>query len=98
MNAHHQEWLKSMNLTDCHGITTLDFQTHQKPIGNCLDLLLIDVPGVVVDPPLGNSYHFSNSFSVKIGSKIPNITFSHKVYLKSHVDWLCVGEDLCNSN
>ena len=41
----------------------------------------------VVDPPLGNSDHSSISFSVKMGFKIPNITFSHKVYLKLHVDW-----------
>ena len=30
--------------------------------------------------------------------KIPNITFSHKVYLKSRVDWSRVSEDLQNLN
>ena len=52
----------------------------------------------VVDPPLGNSDHSSFSFSVKMGFKIPNITFSHKVYLKSRVDCPRVSEDFCNLN
>ena len=52
----------------------------------------------VIDPPLGNSDHSSISFSVKMGFKIPNITFSQKVYLKSRVDWLRVSEDLSNLN
>ena len=52
---------------------------------NCLDLLFTDVPdlvGPLVDSPLGNSDHSSISFSVKMGLKILNISFSHKVYLK----------------
>ena len=107
----HQEWLKSASPTDRPGIAAFYFTnlsgctqlvhepTHK--LGNCLDLLLTDVPGVmdpVVDPPLGNSDHSSILFSVKMGFKIPNITFSWKVYLKSRVDWPCVGEDLCNFN
>ena len=66
-------------------------------LGNWLDSLLSDVPGVV-DPLLGNSDHSSTSFSVKMGFKIPNITFSQKVYLKSRVDWPHVGDDLLNHN
>ena len=64
-------------------------------------MLLASVLGVVdplVDPPPGNSNHSSISFSVNMGFKIPNITFSHKVYLKSCVNWPRVSEDLCNFN
>ena len=72
LNAHHQEWLKSVSLTDCHGIAEFDFgnlfgytQLIKELIhnlGNCLNLLLTNVPGVVdplVNPPLGNSDHSS---------------------------------------
>ena len=75
-----QNKLKSVSPTDRHGIATFDFanfsgctQIIKEPthkLGNCLDLLLIDVPGVVdsvVDSPLGNSDHSSISFSVKMG-------------------------------
>ena len=68
--------------------------THK--LANCLDLLLTNVPGMVVDPPLGISDHSSISFSVKIGFKIPNTTFSHKVYLKSRFDWPRFGDDFLN--
>ena len=100
-----------MSPTNRHGNAAFDFanlfgcsQLIKEPIhklGNCLDLLLTDVPGVVdpvVDPPLGNSDHSSISFSVKMGFKIPNITFSQKVYLKSRFDWPGVSEDLYNFN
>ena len=101
LNSHHQEWLKSVSLTDCYGIIAFNFTnlscctqliiepTHK--LGNCLDVMLTDVPDVVdslVDPPLGNSDHSSISSSVKMSFKIPNITFSGKVYLKSNVVWL----------
>ena len=35
---------------------------------------------------------------MKMDFKIPNITFSHKMYLKSRVDWPRVNEDLHNLN
>ena len=56
-NAHHIEWLRSVSPTDGHGRAAFDFAnlsgcdqlvdcpTHVS--GNCLDLLLTDVPGVV---------------------------------------------------
>ena len=62
-----------------------------------LNQLFTDVPGVM-DSPLGNSDHSCISFYMKMGLKIPNITFSHKVYLKSCINWPCVGEDLHNFN
>ena len=71
--------------------------THK--LSNCIDLLFTNVPGVVdplLDPPLGNSDHSSISFSVKMGFKIPNISFSHKVYLKICVNLPHVGDDLYN--
>ena len=111
LNAHHQEWLKSVSPTDRHGNAAFDFanlsgcsQLIKEPthkLDNCLDLLLTDVLGVVdsvVDLSLGNSDHSSNSFSVKVGFKITNITFSRKVYQKSHINWPCFGGDLCNSS
>ena len=72
-----------------------------KSQGNYLHLFLTVVPGVLnlsIDPPLGNSDHSSISFSVKNGFKIPNISFSCKVFLKSRVNWSRVGDDLLNHN
>ena len=100
-----------MSPTDHHGIAALDFAnlsgctqlikdpTHK--FGNCLDLLFTDVPNVVdhlKESPFGNSDHSFISFSVKVGFKITNITFSRKVYQKSHINWPCFGGDLCNSS
>ena len=110
LNTHHQEWLKSVSFTNFHGFAALDFVnlfgctqlikelTHK--LGNYMDLLLTNVLGVVdplVDHPLGNSDHSSISFSVKMGFKITNILFSREVYLKSLVDWPCVGDDLLDN-
>ena len=71
MNA-HQEWLKFVSPTDLHGIAAFDFtnlpgctQLIKKPthkFGNCPNLLLTDVSGVVdplVDSPLCNPNHSS---------------------------------------
>ena len=97
-----------MSPTDCHSIALFFLKIYlalpnlsksQHKLGNYLDLLLTDVPGVVdplVDPPLGNSDQSSISFYVNMCFKIPNITISRKVYLKSHVDWPHVGDDLFN--
>ena len=65
--------------------------THK--VGNCFDLLTFQV-----DPLLGKFYNSSISFSLKMGFKIPNISFSHNVYLKSRVDCPHVGNDLLNNN
>ena len=51
-----------------------------------------------VDLPLGNSNHSSISFFVKIGFKVPNISFSCKVDLKSRVHWPHFGDGLLNHN
>ena len=60
LNAHHQEWLKSVSSTDCHGIVVFNFaylsgctQLIKEPthnLRNCLDLLLTDILGVVDSP------------------------------------------------
>ena len=73
-----------MSPTNHHGVEVLNFAnlsggTHliKEPthkFGNCLDLLLTDVLGVVnllVDSPLDNFNHSSISFSVKMGFKVP---------------------------
>ena len=63
--------------------------------------MLTNVPGVeepLVVPPFGNSDHSFISFFVKIGFKIPNITLSRKMHLKSCADCPRVGEDLRNFN
>ena len=100
-----------MSTIDCHGIAAFDFANYcgcsklikesTNNFGNCLNLLLIDVPGLedpLVDSPLSNFDHSSCSFFVKMDLKIPNITFCRKMYLKSRVDWPRFGEDLCNFN
>ena len=107
LNAHHKEWLNSISDTNIHGIKALDFSnlsgcdqlinepTHQ--LGNCLDLLFTDSPGVVdtaVKPPLGSSDHFQISFTLKLKVYIPNIQISKKVYLKSRIDWQKVKSDI----
>ena len=66
LNAHHQEWLKSVSPTDHHGIAVFEFtnlsgciQLTKEPTLNlrsCLDLLLTDV--CVLDHPLGYPGHF----------------------------------------
>ena len=53
---------------------------------------------LLVNPPLGNPDHFSVSFSVKMDFKIPDTSFSRKVYLKSSFDWPLIGDDLFNHN
>ena len=92
LNAHHQEGFKSESPSDRHCIAVFDFvnlsgcmqlikkSTHK--LGNCLDLLLTDVPGVV-DLLLGNLDHSFIWFSMKMYFSITNITFSYKAYLKS---------------
>ena len=74
------------NISGCV-VQLINGSTHR--LGNCLDLLLTDAPGVfncVVDPPLGNSDHSSISFTLQLGFCIPSIMFSRQVYLKSHVN------------
>ena len=79
------------------------FQLINGPIhrlGNCQDQLLIDASGVVdcaINPPLGNSDHSSISFVLQLGFCTSSITFSHQVYLKSHVDWSRVYQNLQES-
>ena len=70
MNVHHHHWLVSVSGTNSAGEAAYDFSnlsgcdqlvdvaTHIG--GNCIDLLLTDVPDVVqhlVKPPLGTSDH-----------------------------------------
>ena len=65
-----------LDFANMSGCTELIKEPTHK-LGNCLDLLFNDAPGVV-DPlvglPLGNSDHFSTSVSVNMGFKLPNIT------------------------
>ena len=78
MNAHHEEWLGSVSGTGRHGVVVYDFSkisgcvqlingpTHNK-LGNYLDLLLTDAPGIansVVVLPLGKSDNSSISFTL----------------------------------
>ena len=100
LNAHHQEWLNSVSPTNRNGLAALDFSnlsgceqlirgpTHNS--GNCLDLILTDVPGVVeasVLAPIGTSDHNSISCKICLDTTVPDITISRRVYLKSHVNW-----------
>ena len=106
-NAHHREWLKSVFPTNCHGIRAFDFSsesgcdqlirrpTHRS--GNTLDLIFTDVPGVVysnVGCPIGTSDHSFISAIIKTEQAVPEISSSHKIYLKSQGDWTRVLNDL----
>ncbi|KAK3894304.1 hypothetical protein Pcinc_001927 [Petrolisthes cinctipes] len=109
VNAHHQEWLNSVSPTNRHGHAALDFTnlsgceqlitgpTHIS--GNCLDLVLTDVPGVVetiVLAPVGTSDHNSISCKINLEFTVPDITITRKVYLKSRVNWDNVCDDVTN--
>ena len=108
-NAHHQDWLKSISPTNRNGLAALDFAnlsgcdqlidgpTHIS--GNCLDLLLTDVPGVIksyILSPVGTSDHCAIACNVKLQINVPDITFSRKVYIKSHINWDNVRLDFMN--
>ena len=106
LNAHHREWLNSITPTDVHGRNALDFcnssgcsqlvsvPTHTS--GNCLDLLLTDVSGVVdvdVLPPIGSSDHSTLSISVDPLLNPPDVTYRRSVFLKSRINWEGVDLD-----
>ena len=58
--------------------------------GNCLDLIFTDTPGVVagnVGSPIGTSDHCYVSAIIKAEHAVPDISFSHKIYLISQADW-----------
>ena len=106
-NAHHKEWLDSISQTYCHGLRALDFSsesgcdqiihnpTHR--LGNYFGLIFSDTPGVVVGSvgsPIGTSDHCYISAMIKTEHTVPDISFSHKIYLKSQADWDGILNDL----
>lgn len=108
LNAHHQEWLGSISPTNRNGLAALDFsnlsgceQLIQGPThnsGNCLDLALTDIPGVVQTftlAPIGTSDHNAISCKICLDFIVPDITISRQVYLKSRVNWdnVCMDVD-----
>ena len=103
-NVHHREWLNSRSPTDRHGIAALDFvnetgctQLVAEPThisGNCLDLLITDVPGVCsvsVGSQIGSSDHFAVSTKVQLNSPIPDYTTTKRIHLMSRVNWESVS-------
>ena len=67
--------------------------------GNCLDLLITDVPGmcnVSVGPQIGTSDHFFLSLKLQLNSPIPDFTTSKRVYLKSRVNWEAVEAEVAS--
>ena len=63
-----------------------------------MDLIFTDTPGVIagnVGSPIGTSDHCYVSAIIKIEHAVPDISFSHKIYLKSQADWDGVLNDLC---
>ena len=67
--------------------------------GNCLDLLLTDVPGVVnvsVGPPIGSSDHNVLNVNIRLDSTVRDFTLSRTVYLKSRVVWDAVRADVAS--
>lgn len=108
-NAHHRDWLSSISPTDGHGRAALDFanlsdceQLVHEPThtsGNCLDLVLTDVPGVVdvtVLPPIGYSDHSGILLEVQTNSVLPNFSYSRSVFMKSRINWEGVRNDVSN--
>ena len=106
-NAHHREWLNSISPTDRHGLCAYDFSSESGCVqlvsepthvsGNCLDLILTDVPGVVtssVGSPIGTSDHSRISATIRIQQTVPDISFSRKVFLKSQANWNGILFDL----
>ena len=94
LNGHHQEWLDSTT-TNLHGILAFDFATVSgcdqlvvcptHACGGTLDLLMTDVPGLVlvsVVAPIGNSDHSSLSAVISVAQAVPNLCVSRKVFLK----------------
>ena len=69
--------------------------THR--LGNCLDLIFTDTPGVVagnVGSPIGTSDYSYISAIIKTEHSVPDISFSRKIYLKSQADWDGILNDL----
>ena len=113
LNAHHQEWLGSISPTNRNGLAALDFSnlsgceqlirgpTHNS--GNCLDIVLTNMPGVVeasVLAPIGTSDHNAIHCKICLEFTIPDITISRQVYLKSRVNWdnVCMDVDRIHWN
>lgn len=106
-NAHHREWLESVSPTDAHGRAAYDFAsvsgcsqlvsgpTHHA--GNCLDLVLTDVPDIVkaeVKAPIGTSDHSAISIKLDLRQPVPSYTITKEVYLKNRVNWNNVRDDV----
>lgn len=96
LNGHHQEWLGSISPTNSNGLAALDYSnlsgcehlihgpTHSS--GNCLDLALTDIPGVVmasVLAPIGTFDRNAIHCKICLDFTVPDITISRQVYLKS---------------
>ena len=86
--------------TNRHGVAAFDFatvsgcdqlvvdSTHAR--GGTLDLLMTDVPDIVlvaVATPIGNSDHSFLSAVVSMAQAVPNLCVSRKVFLKHQVNW-----------
>ena len=66
-------------------------------LGNCLDLAFTDVPGLVtpaVGTPIGSSDHSYISLKLQLFQEISDHTVSHRIYLKSLVNWDAVRRDV----
>ena len=62
-----------------------------------MDLIITDTPGVVagnVGSPIGTSDHCYALPIIKTEHTVPDISFSHKIYLKSQEDWDGILNDL----
>ena len=109
LNAHHVEWLKSRSATDRHGAAAYDFAgaagceqlvdvpTHRA--GNCLDLVLTNVPALVnidVLCPVGTSDHSCLSLTLKLSQSVPSFHIVKEVFLKGRVNWDRIRRDVAN--
>ena len=106
-NAHHTEWLRSVTPTDGHGKAALDFcnlsgctqlvvgSTHNH--GNCLDLVMTEVPDVVkvaVGTPLGGSDHSFVGVKLLVNQVVHEHVVRRTVLLKGRANWDRIRSDM----
>ena len=77
----------------------VDKPTHN--LGNTLDLLLTDVPGIVdatVSQTVGTSDHNSILANITTDFPVPNYSNSFKILIKSSINWDLVANKLSLTN
>ena len=93
-------WFKSLDFSSESGCDQIIHNPAHR-LGNCLDLIFTDTPGVVagnVGSPTGTSDHSYISGIIKTEHAVPDISFSRKIYLKLQADLDGILSDLRKFN